>query len=352
MQRHYLFGIYAIITLLLTGCESALEADQQPRLPQVRAQSLQELQTALRYSAPARVISVNDSQISAEVSAVVEAIPVRVGSKVEKDQPLVILNCHDLENRVTQEQATLKSLQARETFVQLQYNRAQKLRAQKSVSEENLNLRRSELDAAQAELRAQQARLAIAKRDRKNCTIRAPFAGVLVERYAQLGQMANAGTAVVRVVDVAQIEVSASVISDDIVTLPNAEQLQFVHNQREYPIRLRAVAAVVDERTRTQEARFEFIDPAPAVGSLGQVVWFDNRPALPAHLLSQRNDRLGLLLAEKNTQDAEAVNVVFYPLPHAIEGQPVWVDLAPATLIITDGRLGLSEGDNVQLLSE
>lgn len=61
----------------------------------VEAQSLQVLAVYPQYKAPASVLTLNDSQLSAEVSAVVDSISVKVGQTVKRGDLLVSLHKKD-----------------------------------------------------------------------------------------------------------------------------------------------------------------------------------------------------------------------------------------------------------------
>ena len=63
----------------------------------VKVANLTDVASYPKRTAPATVISLNDSTISSEISAKVIAFPTRVGDIVEKNKTLVSLNCTDYE---------------------------------------------------------------------------------------------------------------------------------------------------------------------------------------------------------------------------------------------------------------
>ena len=330
------------IAAVLTGCETPEISVET--LPLAKLKPLKQLQIDYEYSAPAQILSINDSRLSAEISATIESVEVKVGDSVTAGQALLTLNCLDAINRLEESKGTLASLAARAELAEQQFKRAKKLRAQSNLSEEDLNLRQAELKALRSDKRAQQAKLAIAQADTERCSIRAPFDGIVYERTAQIGQLAAPNGALVRIVDIENVEVSAQISSADIASLQQSNNARFVHKRQSYPLQLRAIAAVINATTRTQEARFEFVAEKPAPGTAGRIIWRDPRPVLPAHLVSQREGVLGVLFSNDNS-------VQFHPLPEAIEGQPAFIDLPPDTAIITDGRLGLAVGAKFETLN-
>ena len=78
----------------------------------------------------------------------------------------------------------------------------------------------------------------------------------------------------------------------------------------------------------------------PPPGAPGRLRWRHEASALPAHLLVRRDGVLGVMVA-----DGERARFVL--LPGAREGRSVSVRLPPQTLIITRGRHGLADGDEI-----
>ncbi len=331
-----LVAVTFVIIVTLTAC-----SEPEPvatRLPHAKVVALSSLLMPYQYTTPAKAISVNDSHISAETSGTVAKIVIDVGEQAKAGQALIELDCLDTRNQYQEAKASLNSLEAREVLAVQRFERAKRLRAQRSIAEEDLNLRQSEQQSAIADRKAQTARVAIAKRNVEHCIIKAPFDGVVTERNVQLGEMVNAGSNVLRFVDNINLEVTAEIVTEDVASLNTAAQINFEYKGVKHPLRLRAVAGVVDSRTRTQEARLRFNAQKPIPGSAGRLSWQAQQPALPTHYISRRNGQLGILLAEGDVTR-------FHALPDAQEGQPAFVDLPADTDIITEGRLGLSIGE-------
>lgn len=308
----------------------------------VNALPVQQLAILPEASAPATVESLGDSRIAAEIDAPVVAIPVRVGEVVEAGGVLVELDCGDHALAVTELQARLAGVEARIGFASQQVRRARSLARQNTMSQELREQRESELDALTAERDAVRAGLAQARRKRDKCAVRAPFKAAVLERLVSVGEYATPGTALIRVLDLEHLEVSAAVLAGDADFLAQARQVLFRHAGGDYPVALRALSPVIDTRSRTREARLLFTDKAAPPGASGRLVWF-NGTALPADLLVRRDRRLGVMLAENG-------KAAFHVLPHAQEGRPVPVNLPSAALVITEGRFGLNDGDPVRLV--
>jgi hypothetical protein len=88
--------------------------------------------------------------------------------------------------------------------------------------------------------------------------------------------------------------------------------------------------------------RLGFSGRGAPVGASGRLVWHGKDPGIPASLLVQRDDRLGIFVARDGT-------AVFHVLPHAREGRPAMVDLPPDTSIVTEGHQALRDGDSLDI---
>ena len=127
--------------------------------------------------------AVRGSDLSLEVSGVVDSISFNSGDDVKEGDVLLKLRSAD-------DVAKLELLQATAVLNQLTYDRDLKQFKIQAVSQATLDTDKANLKNAQAQVTQQQAIL-----DKK--TLRAPFAGHLGIRAVDLGQYLSAGTAIV-----------------------------------------------------------------------------------------------------------------------------------------------------------
>ncbi|MDH3637484.1 MAG: biotin/lipoyl-binding protein, partial [Gammaproteobacteria bacterium] len=123
----------------------------------VHALPLSELEVPIQYSAPATVVSLNETQISAELAARIVDIMVLEGDIVPQGATLVRLDCRDYDLGLQRAQGDLTALLAREKLARQQLKRAESLARTKNISQELLDQRRTEIEAASAEVAAQRA---------------------------------------------------------------------------------------------------------------------------------------------------------------------------------------------------
>lgn len=287
--------------------------------------------------ASASVQARNVSRLATEVSASVLRWTADVGATVRAGQVLVQLDARDYELAVQRAQAALDAALTRKALAQAQWQRSTDLVAQGFFSQEALSQRESELALAHTEVRSNQAQLATARRQLSKTTLRAPFAGTVIERLAQVGEAVQAGTVLMVLSENRAVELEAVLNPADVLGLRQAQAV-FETAGRRYPVRLLRVGEVLSAPARTQSARLGF-DPSlketPPAGSSGTLRWRDTQAHWPASLLVRRGAELGVFV-----QEGPAISAVarFVPLPGAQEGRAVPV---PAALKASMGERAL-----------
>jgi RND family efflux transporter MFP subunit len=306
---------------------------------------LETLLQPARGDAPATVVSLNDAWLEAEISAPIVALGKRVGDAVASGETVVRLDCRRFDREQELAAAKVEVLTARENLAAQRLERARGLRRSKNIAEESFNEREAEFAGAQAETQTQQVALSIARDNVARCEIKAPFAGVVTARPAQLGEFAAPGKQLLRLLDTTTVELSAQLPVRNIASLQQADDATYRHNEQTYPVQVRAIVPSVETGTRAQEIRLTFNGPAPPPGASGRLHWQLDTGLLPAEYLVRRADGLGVLVARDGT-------AAFVPVAGAREGRPAPVDLPPHTQVITAGRYSVSHGDAIAVTTE
>lgn len=112
--------------------------------------------------------------VTARMTGIVERIHVDRGSVVAKDQPLASLDARDLELDIREGKEEMELRQA-------ELQRAEALAAASVLS-------RAELDERRARYEVARAKYEKSRELRDRAVVRAPFSGVVTERYARIGQ--------------------------------------------------------------------------------------------------------------------------------------------------------------------
>lgn len=311
--------------VLASTASYAVDAEKIP----VTIEPLSTLTVYPEQSAPAMVISLNHSQISAQLAARIERVYVRVGDQVKKGARLIRLDCRD-------QKLALESANTRRQLAKKELDRAVILRKTSNIAEQNYNQAETEMN--QARIARQQQQVFVGR-----CNLTSPFQGVVTARMASLGALAAPGTPLIELLDTEHLEVSAQVARDDLVTLRAARQLQLRIGDTLYPLSLRAITPVINAQAQNQEVRLEFKQKNSLPGASGRLVWTSRHPHIAASLLSQREQQIGIFIAEGD-------QAKFLPLPNAKIGHPAVVDFPGKTMVILEGRFTLNDGDTIRIV--
>lgn len=306
----------------------------------VRTASLSDVANYPIRSAPATAVTINSAEISAEISAQIKNIHVRVGDVVDRGGMLANLDCDSFNAVAAARSSRVDVLQARIKLANLRLQRTKKLAEKQSVSDEILDERKSELDILQAESAEIKAEKRLARLDVARCSITAPFRALVTERIAAVGEFVQRGDPVVKVVDSDNVEISAQIQFGDVEGIKQSRELWFEYATKRYPARVRAALGALNTATRNQELRLEFVEQAALPGAGGQLFWQDQRPHIPSKLLVRREEQIGLFVFENGKAS-------FIPLPGASTGRAVPVNFPADTKLIVEGFYGLSDGDLV-----
>ncbi len=198
-------------TLLLLGCSGGSDNTGNGRerlIPAVEAVQARYGALPLVERLSGAVKARNQVDIFPQISAVIETVHVQSGEEVHRGQPLVRLRDNEYQERLKQARAALQIAQAqtRQAEVRLKEVEAE-LRRARTLAEKGLT-NEAELEAIEtqalsaeadvelARARVEQASASVAEREESltQTVIRAPVAGTVGNRNAEVGMMVGPGT--------------------------------------------------------------------------------------------------------------------------------------------------------------
>lgn len=293
-------------------------------------------------SAPAIVIALNQSVIPAQTSGVVTKLLVNVGDNVLKGEILATLDCQINVLNHRSQAATFEQLYSQLLFNKRELVRGRSLLEQKNIGEAELDRLNNAVENSRAILQMQKALVERASVNIERCNIKAPFNGIITKRLVSLGEMIDFGKPLVEIIENTRLEVSAKIAGGDEVSFNKAKTFTLDIAERLYNVTRRAFLPVIENNSRSREARFIFIDQQAIAGDTGRLRWKSASPYLPAHLLQKRQGKNGYFINENNIAK-------FIEVDTAQEGRPLVYVLGESTQIITQGHHGLKDGDPIKL---
>ncbi len=190
-------------------------------------------------SAVGSLRAINGVMVSTDLAGIVSELALESGARVKKGDLLVQLD-------TKQEEAQLRSAEARLDLAKVDLERKRDLVAKKAVAA-------SDLDAAQSEFRQAQAAVEEMKALVARKRITAPFSGVLGIRQVNLGQYINPGAAIVPLESLDPIYVEFALPQQHIETVTNGRKVRLTASGitgEEFTGEVTAIDARVDESTR------------------------------------------------------------------------------------------------------
>lgn len=168
--------------------------------------TLQETIKATGSMAPRRSIS-----LVSQVNGTVETLSAAVGDKVEAGQTLIQVDAESSSNQLNQQRATAAATKAQLAQAESQLARTETLASSGLSATSSLEADRANVEALRANLQALEAQVASAELTIRNATVTAPFAGDIAERSVDLGQVVSPGAALLKLVDLAIMQLTAHV---------------------------------------------------------------------------------------------------------------------------------------------
>lgn len=238
---------------------------------------------------PVKLLTVGDSRIGAstefagEVRARVEsnlgfrvagkivARLVETGQRVRKGQELARLDTRDFQLSDQSASAQLIAAKAQLENARSEFKRYEELSKKGYVSQTDLDRKRVELSAAEAQHDQATSGMSLEKNRLVDTSLRADADGVVTAVQADVGEVVSAGQPVIRVAQdgAREIEVEFPEDRTSLAKAAKAEVTLWARPGTAFPATLRELAAAADPVTRTFRARYTVKAPADAL-SLGQ----------------------------------------------------------------------------------
>ena len=356
---------------------------QKPLVEVAAARPAGDLQSQALLNASGYVTPRRRATVAAKVTGRVEQIYAEEGLHVRSGQVLAELDCSQpkasLASARTDRDATAASLADLE--VQLgnadrEWKRAESLRDAGVNSVQQLDAARTTADSLRSKIaltkeqtRAAEARIAVAQQDVDNCTVRAPFDGIVVSKDAQRGEMVSpisAGggftrTGIATVVDMNSIEVEVDVNEAYIARVRTGQKAVSIldaYPDWQIPSTVRTVIPTADRQKATVKVRVSFdkLDPRILPDMGVKVAFLDNTPVakskgsearalIPKAAVRQDGGKSIVFLVGQQKLERRAVSL------GAERGSDVEVmaGISPGDKLVVGGAENLHDGQAVEV---
>ncbi|HVY06976.1 MAG TPA: efflux RND transporter periplasmic adaptor subunit [Burkholderiales bacterium] len=282
------------------------------------------------------------AHIAPRVSARITRVDAKLGDRVKAGQVLAILDSIELgEAHSAQQQALSQYALAKSDF-----DRAGKLKAEDIIAEKDYLRARSEFEKAKAALRAADDKLRLLDAPHPRAGIEAssmfpvnaPFAGIVIEKDAVLGELARPDKSIFTVADLSTLWIEANLFERDLgrvrIGAPASVTVSAYPNETFAGV-LTYISSMVDKESRAVQARVEVPNPD---GRL--------KPEMFATAsIETASTTKALALPQEAVLLMNGQTIVFVARDGGYETRPIEVgDRAGARLLV---RSGVSEGERV-----
>lgn len=286
------------------------------------------------------VEAVRQTTLAAQVAGAVVQLDVKVGDRVAAGQVLLRLDARAADQATLAQEAQGLAAKAALDLAQQDLARQRQLLQQQFISAAAFERAEAQFKASQAQVQAQMAQTQAARAQGGFYVLRAPFAGVISELPANLGDMATPGRPLVTVYDPSSMRITAAIPKG--LAAASSVRLEVPGSTEPAPsARTLQWLPAVDARSNTVQLRAEL--PAGA-GSLAPGmfarVWL--AAASPARAASSAAD------ASDRTR---SVSVPLSAVVKRAEMTGVYVLDAQQRPLLRQVRLGPVSGSQVEVLS-
>ncbi|HZD93560.1 MAG TPA: efflux RND transporter periplasmic adaptor subunit [Candidatus Sulfotelmatobacter sp.] len=371
------------VIVLLGGLLLAFRS-QKPVVEVAAAMPVAGAKAAALLNASGYVTPRRRATVAAKVTGRVDQIYAEEGLRVKSGQILATLDCAQPNAALTSARtdrdataAALADLEVQSANADRELVRAQGLRGAGVISPQALDAAKMTADSLHSkialtkeQIRAADARIGMAQQDVDNCTVRAPFDGIVVSKDAQRGEMVSpvsAGggftrTGIATLVDMNSLEIEVDVNESNIARVKQGQPASATldaYPDRELPAKVRTVIPTADRQKATVKVRIAFdkldntilpdmgvkvafLSPAPVPGKNGGS---EAKAIIPKSAVQTDGEKQIVYLVREQKLERRAVSL------GAARGSDVEIlaGIAPGDKLVVRGAEKLHEGQTVEV---
>ncbi len=219
-HKNYIIGLFTL-SLLAIGCsgeDKKTVADNSPAVA-VKVSSISEGSSNPFLTVSGKVEAAKSANISTRMMGYVDKIYVQVGDKVRNGQLLLSVNNVDVSAKLAQVNAGITEAEAAFNNAEKDYNRYTALFQDNSASRKELDDMTAHFEMAKARLEAARQMKNEVNAQLSYANIRAPFSGVVTNKFINTGDMANPGMPLLEVESPVAFQVLAMVPESEILAI-------------------------------------------------------------------------------------------------------------------------------------
>ncbi|HEX7845086.1 MAG TPA: efflux RND transporter periplasmic adaptor subunit [Chitinophagaceae bacterium] len=220
MRKKYLYPGLMMIGLIVNACSTGKEKnDSAKEKPVAVMLSTVSSGTQPVILASGEVEALQTANISTRVMGRITNIFVKVGDRVNKGQVLATVWDEDIKAKRAQADAMIAEAESAYATARKDYDRFNNLYKQQSATAKELDNVTLQYDAAKARVTAAKQIRSEVNANLSYSRLEAPFSGVVTQKLADVGSIANPGMPIVTIEEDEILQVSAAVAESDISSI-------------------------------------------------------------------------------------------------------------------------------------
>ena len=346
---------WVVLSGILAGCggsaDSAARQDEGVLVEVVLVQpaSLHETVRGIGTLRAAETV-----EIKPETDGIVREIHFEEGGKVGKEQLLFLIDDDKLTHQLAARKAALETARVRQADANRRFNRIRDLFERNAADLDEIDETKTDLRASTAEVVRMEAEVELVQAQLDDTRIRAPFDGVISERYVDVGDYVQDGDHLATLYRVSQMEIA--------FTLPERFMGQVQPRQavavgvsaypdRRFEGKVYFVSPQVDEGTRNFLVKATVKNPQGSLkpGAFGTAVVTlevrEQRPVIPEEALVATREGYIIFVVENQIAHRRSIRIGLREagVVEVREG------LESGERVVRVGQMNLSDGTRVQV---
>lgn len=290
-------------------------------------------------------------EVRPEISGIIRQVRFQEGDAVEQGQLLFSLDDRKLRKQLAAQEAALKEARSRADFAALMYKRFDTLLEEEAVAVAERDRRKTELEAARAQIDRLRAEKALLKERLQDTQIRAAIKGVVTESMVDTGDFVSAGD-LLTVLYSLPLEARFSVPESFAARVSKGQTVNVrvgAYPDTSFSGTVSFISPGVDEQTRTFLAKAGIEDPNHELKS-GMFATVNviletqqDKPVIPAEALVATQKGYIVYVVQEGVARRRAVNIGLRRLGavQIIQG------LKEGQTVVTSGQMRLRDGREV-----
>ncbi len=252
-----MLALTAALTLAGCGKKETAAAAQPPEPPTlITADNISVVESADIASGPSisgELLADRSASVRAEVSGSVVQVYVEVGQKVAAGTALARIDATTASAAELSARTGVTATEAQAAQAKKELDRAERLNAAGAIADRDLENARLTYSTTMAQLANVQSAYAMANKQLRNATVRAPFTGVVAAKVVSAGDVVSPGTALFTVIDPKSMRLEAAVPAAQIGQIRVGQPVAFAvsgYGTRKFTGKITRVSPVADPTTR------------------------------------------------------------------------------------------------------